>query len=624
MARWRSGYSAGWLAKVAIVAVIGASDARAVIVAGDLDATFGTDQVGVVTVQTSSFGDELYAVAVQTDGKVVAVGTASYGTRPMVIMRLDADGTLDSTFGPSGNGLVFQGFGSFDAYALAVAIQPADGKIVVAGHSVSGGSRNMTVVRYLTDGTLDGTFGAGGVVQVNPEGGTISDIANDVVIQPDGKIVVAGSSAPPSGGLDVVVVRLLAEGTFDPAFGNAGVAVGPTGNGDVTGVALQPDGKIVVAGQNLGSKGPAVVVRYNSDGTIDSAFGPYGTGVSEDGHAFAHRVLVQPDGKIVVSGNGFGAALVRWNTDGTVDHGFGIDGKAYEDLNFDMPLPGEAVIRQPDGKLVTTSSVYAPGIDPNFGEIVGFATPVVVRFNEDGSFDHRFGLFGDGYSTPAVPLDGYVEDGNFFGLAQATDGRIVAVGRAELATHPLGHVHSLIARFLDAGGCSGIAGARFDAKKLLLPAGNDVLKFSGTLSVPTSPPIDPAANGVRIVFSDIYDDPLIDVTIPAGAGWKTKGSPPSHWTYTDKFGTLQGLTAVDFKQDKVTGDLTFKMKGKSGDFSSLGTDLVIDVFFDYAAPVPTQCAVAQWPGFPLAYQDCTALKAGDGLRCRIFGLGPGH
>ena len=208
------------------------------------------------------------------------------------------DGSLDPSFGV-GAGFVDSSDGM---YGFAAAIQ-TDGKIVVMGTNSAG----FTItVRYNRNGTLDTTFGANGVVT-----DTTGILASSIIVQPDGKIVIAGVDASFE---NFQLIRYNPNGSNDTTFGSDGVVIGPNGNGSV--LALQTDSKIILIGTN-NNTGLFEVVRYNTDGSVDSIFE---SGPDE----FAEGVVIQNDGKIVVAGNSstFNLTLVRYNTDGTLDNSF--------------------------------------------------------------------------------------------------------------------------------------------------------------------------------------------------------------------------------------------------------------------------------------------------------------
>ncbi len=209
---------------------------------GSLDPTFSTD--GKVTTDFAGGFDEAFAVALQPDGKIVAAGGAVVGSSPFdfALTRYNPDGSLDPTFGTDGKATT--DFGGTDE-ALAMALQP-DGKIVAAGQAFTGSSPDFAVdfavARYNPDGSLDSTFGTGGKVTTDFAG---FDAARAVALQPNGKIVAAGGSS-----FDFAVARYKKHGSLDPSFGPGGkVTTDFASSTDVArAVALQPDGKIVAAG----------------------------------------------------------------------------------------------------------------------------------------------------------------------------------------------------------------------------------------------------------------------------------------------------------------------------------------------------------------------------------------
>ena len=260
-----------------------------------LDTTFGN--AGKAT--TTAFGGDRSAMALQLDGKIVMVG----GTfSDFVLARFNSDGTLDNGFDTDGMVRTDIGGGFAQEEALGVAIQP-DGKIVVAGYT---GRGNVTIVRYHPDGSLDETFGTAGKVT-----GGVAGIAHEVTIQPDGKIVVAGTVARDDGDDfgDVIVARYLADGSLDQSFGNGGQL--STDLGGVTNAALnvvlQPDGAIVVSGSSLDPGTNASVdhhtdiVRYRADGSLDASFGTAGKLTLNDTLLGADLAL-QPDGRLILVG----------------------------------------------------------------------------------------------------------------------------------------------------------------------------------------------------------------------------------------------------------------------------------------------------------------------------------
>jgi uncharacterized delta-60 repeat protein len=376
-----------------------------------LDPTFGFK--GKVTTDFFDLVDEAHDLAVQPDGKIVAVGTVSpfFSFHDLFgVTRYNADGTLDLfSFGTGGK--VTTNFGSFEDVAEAVAIQ-ADGKIVVAGTTygpndapiISDRLSDFALARYNADGSLDTTFGTGGKVTTDVFGSP--DIAADMLIQPDGKIVVVGSSH------GITVARYNSNGspdqTFGPPFGFARVTLdGNINNIDrADAVALQSDGKIVVAGQ---TKEPSsnfhrfTLVRFNTNGTLDSGFDGDGfavVGFSAEGSVIdsASGVAVQPDGKIVACGFAFGipqpgfpsgpaSVLARLKPDGSLDTTFGGgDGKVVTQEFLGSQFSATDIMLQPDGRIVAAGgAVNTNSTDVDFA---------VARYNADGTLDQSFGSGG--------------------------------------------------------------------------------------------------------------------------------------------------------------------------------------------------------------------------------------
>ncbi len=293
---------------------------------GLLDESFDGD--GKVTTDIGSSYDSANAVAIQEDGKIVVAGYSTGSSDDFAVVRYNSDGSLDTYFGPNGNGKVTTDIGSSTAdYARAIAIQ-GDGKIVVAGYS-TGSSDDFAVVRYNSNGSLDIYFGPNGNGKVTTDiGSSTADYAYAVAIQGDGKIVVAGYSFNGSN-YDFVVVRYKSDGSLDTSFGSNsnGIVTTAIGSGDdfAHAVALQGDGKIVVAGVSYnGSNWDFAVVRYNSDGSLDTSFGSNSNGIvttaigssTDSAQAIAIQIIGNI-GKIVVAGysnNGsnFDFAVVRY------------------------------------------------------------------------------------------------------------------------------------------------------------------------------------------------------------------------------------------------------------------------------------------------------------------------
>ncbi|NIQ77219.1 MAG: DUF2341 domain-containing protein, partial [Anaerolineae bacterium] len=359
---------------------------------GNPDTSFDTD--GKVTTDVSSLTDIAYGVAIQTDGKIVAVGAAQgVESVDFAVVRYTSNGTLDTTFGNGGK--VITDIAGYQDQANAVAIQD-DGKIVVAGWARMDSvimDYDFVVVRYDTDGSLDPSFGTGGIVTTYFG---IDDYSqgNAVAIQDDGKIVVAGLTV--GFGRDFAVVRYTSNGTLDTSFGSGGKQTTDFGlDQDIAyAVAIQDDGKIVVAGSASVGNQSWAVARYNASGGLDTSFGSSGRVVVDFSGSTAEEargVAIQDDGKIVAAGfthegilPGYDRfAVARCETDGSPDTSFDTDGKATTDFGATTNAKGQAVALQPDGKIVVAG--YVEGANSNFA---------VVRYTSNGTLDTSFDTDG--------------------------------------------------------------------------------------------------------------------------------------------------------------------------------------------------------------------------------------
>ena len=228
---------------------------------GDLDTSFDTD--GKVSTPILSGADEANSVVLQSDGKIVAAGSSYNGSNyDFAVVRYNTDGSLDTTFGTGGK--VTTSIGSDSDVANSVVLQ-SDGKIVAAGYSHNGSNYDFAIVRYNTNGSLDTTFDADGKQTTSIGSGT--DGANSAVLQSDGKIVAAGYSHNGTN-TDFAVVRYNTDGSLDTTFDTDGKQTTAIGSGAevANSVVLQGDGKIVAAGySHNGTNEDFAVVRYSAN-----------------------------------------------------------------------------------------------------------------------------------------------------------------------------------------------------------------------------------------------------------------------------------------------------------------------------------------------------------------------
>jgi uncharacterized delta-60 repeat protein len=362
----------------------------------DPDRGFGINGRAVI-----DFGgnDDVYAMAVQPDGKVLLAGFTSIKS-DAAVARLNPDGSPDRGFGTEGVARIES---TDTEYIYDVAIQP-DGKIVVAG-DIYATNNNGFVRRLNADGSPDKGFGTDGLAPIDSGG---EERIRGVAVQPDGAIVAAGYT---SVGKDIAVYRLTSGGKPDNSFDDDGArGINVLGDDQAYDVALQPDGKIVVFGSSYPGSGVyPTIARFDTKGAPDTTFGADGwRTISEKGYFYAGAV--QPDGRIVAAGDIWDnddASLYRFTTAGLPDKSFSEDGWTAFDMGDDDEA--HALALQPDGKIVIAGDTEA-GYDA-----------VVWRANADGSHDRGFGEDG-AFPVPATGLEDAVE------VAVAPDGKIVLAG----------------------------------------------------------------------------------------------------------------------------------------------------------------------------------------------------
>ena len=354
------------------------------------------------------------SMALQTDGKIILAGTSFSGnwstdTYNFGLARYNTDGSLDTSF--DGDGRLVTDFGNTE-YVRTVKVQ-ADGKVLVGGYSYSDGEISAIVARYSANGVLDTGFGVGGTV-INSTFNTYNN--GFIALQADGKILLAGSSGTSSS--DFVLARYTSSGTLDTTFGSAGLA---TANVDVydqvSSVTVQTDGKILVGGTSMnGSSADFSLVRFNSDGGLDSLFGTAGKVSTSVYHSDqATSISVQTDGKILLGGYSTGCnsdfALLRYTSNGSLDTSFDGDGKLTTAFGSNGDNANSVTV-QADGKILLAG--VTSSCDGEFA---------LVRYNSDGNLDTSFD--GDGKLTTDVVTGRY--DSAKSVIVQ-TDGKILLGG----------------------------------------------------------------------------------------------------------------------------------------------------------------------------------------------------
>jgi uncharacterized delta-60 repeat protein len=347
---------------------------------GSLDAAFGDS--GKVTISNQP---EVYAetAVLQSDGKIVMV--CSKFPNYIVLFRLNANGSFDSSFGVDGVTAYYQ-----DGIYRASAKLQADGKIVVGSWSYSQGS----VVRFSSNGILDQTFGENGIA-------SISFTVNDLAIQNDGKIIAVGQKRY-LGVEDFALSRLNSDGALDLDFGTEGTTVTDfdSKKDTISSVAIQDDGKIVVGGysDNAGDFSFALA-RYNQNGYLDLNFNSTGKVVTRVFRGRIFSVALQPDGKIIAAGEAFNHfGVIRYNSDGTIDTFsepnnkmsyypqlavIGFDSSSFNVSSFESVT---SIKLQTDGKLVVAGDSYRGSENSFFAVIRLNPNPIVQTRSIKGRF----------------------------------------------------------------------------------------------------------------------------------------------------------------------------------------------------------------------------------------------
>jgi uncharacterized delta-60 repeat protein len=365
-------------------------------------------------------------------------------------------GDLDKTFG--NNGKVNVGIGGYFDVAQEVALQ-SDGKIVVAGYGRESASsfKGLSIARYLQDGTIDYDFGNRGLIQKQTT--ALEGELNSVAIQKDDKIIAVGYSiSSTTNNEDITLVRFNKNGQLDKSFGNNGMVVTEISDQKEIGesVAIQPDGKIVVVGTTQHDPGPDIVLaRYDKYGQPDFHFGDAGIVITNinPGPDIGKSLIIQPDGKIIIAGftyikDNFFMTLIRYNSNGNLDSTFGKSGITITDINSRFGKLG--LVLQNDGKIILVGS----------SEVENTHHFTILRFNNNGVIDKSFGnkgltrtKIGDYSEADAVALD--------------SNGNILVAGTAKLENEAF-----VVARYNPMGildtvfGSDGLVKAHFNEKSI--------------------------------------------------------------------------------------------------------------------------------------------------------------
>ena len=380
-----------------------------------LDPAFGSG--GRVIIPISGTNQIAREVAIQPNGKVIVVGYDNWRSAErdnIVLARVNPNGVLDTGFGT--NGVVTTSLSSEDDAGYAVAVQP-DGKIVVAGAS----NDTAFVARYKTDGSLDTDFGNSGMVTT-----TLPSVHSwflGVAVLGDGRIVAGGSIATTPAAF--LLARYQSNGAPDTTLGGSGFVTTtiPGNNAYGWDIAIQPDGKVLLAGYSTssGNQGEFALARYNLDGTLDGGFGTGGIVTQSLGATidYAYSVNVQSDGKIVIGGQTEQktGALARYNADGSYDNTFGaVAGRNY----VTTTIPGYASVVFIETTLQANDSIVAATRMSGGPPAVG-----ITVFDPDGLPKTAIGHNG------VITTTNEGHGASTYALLTQPDGKIVLAGHVD-------------------------------------------------------------------------------------------------------------------------------------------------------------------------------------------------
>ena len=497
---------------------------------GRLDSTYGVDGRIVLPSQVIANTSPVQ----QPDGKVLVALATEGPNFDVRVLRLNADGSLDTGFGDKGSVVVSLGANS--DLASDILLMP-DGRIVVTATDLINGGMGLGVLRLLADGSLDTSFNGSGTLQFSPCPGQAASVSH-ATLQQDGKLLMVGLAQGSSTGLDFAISRVGVDGRPDTSFGNGGSVVLPIGPGtdNARAVVALDDGKILVAGTTRSSSNDvdSALVRLNTDGSLDASFGTGGVAIARlsPGHDLFSQMAVQDDGKIVVLGsmngglttsNGAELMVARYHADGRLDTAFGNDGIVH--------IPGNGIgtgidpgaLEIVDGRIIVFANTLG---DPGAGN----GSSVLARIDADGRLDQDFNpnpmsSVGDSVTTDGLPV---VLDPD------------AAIYDADLAAR--GHYDGASLTLARQGGAS--SSDRFSALGEVSFA-NGVLAVAGT----AIGSVTQAGGVLTLAFDEAATQGLVNRALHGIAYTNASATPPASvpigWTFSD--GELQASAVTEVR-----------------------------------------------------------------------------
>jgi uncharacterized delta-60 repeat protein len=616
---------------------------------GSLDTSFGPNHDGIATAAFGSVDDEAYQLALDSVGRIVVAGTTerfdSVGFNyylDFAVARFNPDGNLDTSFGANHDGKAITHLTENFNVPSGLAIDAGDS--VVLTTSTYRGSptyNDIVTLRYTAGGVLDTTFGLGGIVYSDFG---FTDFAGGVAI--DGShILVVGNILGNTTGEDFALLRFNADGSPDTTFGHNGVATtdipGASDNFAQGVVVTQPDGKVLVAGTSYDVTARVTLARYNADGTPDTSFGAGGVvnlGFGASGYGTLAGVAVTSSGQIIVAGTGFRSidhdfAVARLNADGSLDTTFGQNGIAFADFGAEDTAVGVAI--DSNGRIVVAGYTLHPGEGlPRF-DTLDFA---VARFNADGSLDANFGNGGKVTSGLGSDYDSAV------GVAIDGSGRIVVAGN----TFPNYQPEEVVVRYNADGsrdttfgpnqdGMAAVANFGYAASAVIDRSGRIIVGGTGgtfgddfalvafTPSGNLDTTFGPSHDGTAVTdFAGSYDWIASLAIDPAGrivaAGGSDQGSPNGNDFAVARYNPDGSLDTSFGSGGKITTDFGFSDDGVNGVTTDpLGRIVAAGYTGQAARGTGYDFAVARYDGGALAFAVNPATIAAD-LQRVVSGL----
>ena len=465
---------------------------------GSLDPSFNGS--GVTGTTFGSNREYLSAIALQSNGEIIAGGNvfgAQSSYSELAFARFNVDGSIDNSFGTSGQTLDPMGSNDYD-YLYFLTIAP-NGQIFSGGYTLSNNLGSFSLVILNPSGSLDSSFAADGNLLFYYPGNDIGYLTP--MVQNNGKIVVNGTTTEPS--IPNFLARFNSDGSSDHTYGNNGMA---TTNGSAA--VMQTDQKVVESNSGtVDSTGDVGIVmsRYNLDGSPDLTYGTNGVVQSFPGAFATYALAIQPDNKVVVGAdvtNNFGEslALIRYNTDGTPDATFGTGGATIPNFQF-FNYPQSIAIGS-DGKIIVSEVA---------NNASGQTVAILARFTSNGSIDSSFGLDGQLTLSPGVfAIPGFI--------ALQADGKILL---NYVVSYDYNTYYNFVSRYNSSGATDSLFGT------------------NGTIAVDGSNFVMVEPDQKILVSGNVYDARNnSDVTI---SRYTTNGTPDS------SFGT-NGTTITKFAQ----------------------------------------------------------------------------